>query len=370
MITSTNLISRDAAPLLRPSVLRAVTIEQMGPAAKRVLADGMRGTVLAKFRRCFYVEDSVGGLACIGTESIGAGPLNALISGSGGFVRLTQVPAPGTPVRVDGGILFIGGLLAFDLTEAKDWQPTAVLSSWSAPTLSAGLDFLAVTPRGKSFDDGLGRLIPILTGALDPGSSDLDSPICRLAQTAVKTLEAWLVRAFGRYAFEMSPPAEALGLVGLGPGLTPSGDDFLGGLLIALRALGGDDLADELNALVLPFATEGTGKISAAHLSCAGAGTGAAALHDTINAILAGDIGQMRYRFGEIDDIGHTSGWDALAGTVCALGAWLRAKADSTDMVSFPTPVNRTTKTPLTNIEGACGFWQSTTTTTWRNNKC
>ena len=278
----------------------------MQTAARRVLADGMHGTVLATFRRCFYIEDDAGGLACIGNESIGAGPLNATVRGTGDF----QVPAVRTPAWVDGATLYIGDRLVLDLTGATDWLPNPVPANWTTATVSAGLDFLAGISRNKLPGDGLGRLIPVLIDARQPRAEDFDFPIGRLAQTPINKLRTWV---------EGEPPAEACGLVGLGPGLTPSGDDFLGGMLIALRALGRDDMADQLGDLVLPIARKKTGKISAAHLSCACTGMGAAALHGLIGAIMTGDLAAISCGLDDVGDIGHSSGWDATAGAVCAL---------------------------------------------------
>jgi hypothetical protein len=88
----------------------------------------------------------------------------------------------------------------------------------------------------------------------------------------------------------------AEGLVGLGPGLTPSGDDVLGGLLIALRLLGGVIpggtkavwLADWLGAAVTSFARERTTPLSATLLHCAARGQAAA----EVAAVLHGFAGQ------------------------------------------------------------------------------
>jgi hypothetical protein len=114
-------------------------------------------------------------------------------------------------------------------------------------------------------------------------------------------------------------------LLGLGPGLTPSGDDFLGGAMIALAALGEAERAGRLADLALPSAARLTGKISLAHLACAADGEGAAALHRAL-AVLAGpEPGAMGTALTAIDRIGHCSGWDGLAGAVAVL-AWRAAQ--------------------------------------------
>lgn len=105
-------------------------------------------------------------------------------------------------------------------------------------------------------------------------------------------------------------------LIGLGPGLTPAGDDFVGGAMIALRAWGHGALANRIAAWALPLARERTNRISRAHLECAAQGEGHAALHDWLDGF--GDEALER-----LSRIGHTSGLDAAAG---ALGALLRVR--------------------------------------------
>ena len=101
-------------------------------------------------------------------------------------------------------------------------------------------------------------------------------------------------------------------LIGLGPGLTPAGDDFVGGAMIALRAFSEGALADRIAAWALPLAAERTSRISRAHLECAAQGEGHEALHDWLNGFREGD-----YR--RLGRIGHTSGLDAAAGAALAL---------------------------------------------------
>jgi hypothetical protein len=101
-------------------------------------------------------------------------------------------------------------------------------------------------------------------------------------------------------------------LIGLGPGLTPAGDDFVGGAMIALRAFGEHALADRIARWALPLAEENTGRISRAHLRCAAAGEGHEALHDLLCSF-------EEVHLARLARIGHTSGLDAAAGALLAL---------------------------------------------------
>ncbi|HUZ30827.1 MAG TPA: DUF2877 domain-containing protein, partial [Xanthobacteraceae bacterium] len=107
-------------------------------------------------------------------------------------------------------------------------------------------------------------------------------------------------------------PRSIENLIGLGPGLTPSGDDFIGGLMVALHYLGFAEIAATIAGAVLPIASRDTNTISAQLLRCAATGQAASTLFDILKAILTGD--SIEAGLDAIDAIGHTSGWDSLAG--------------------------------------------------------
>ena len=102
-------------------------------------------------------------------------------------------------------------------------------------------------------------------------------------------------------------------LIGLGSGLTPAGDDFVGGAMIALRAAGHPEIADRIARWALPLARERTNRISRAHLECAAQGEGHEALHDYLD-------GFAEKHLARLARIGHSSGLDAAAGAVLGLG--------------------------------------------------
>ena len=108
-------------------------------------------------------------------------------------------------------------------------------------------------------------------------------------------------------------------LIGLGDGLTPSGDDFLGGVFLALSAMQHGALRDALWAAIEPELEALTVEISAAHLAGAADGLGAAAIHDLLAAILGGDGVAVAAAVPTLAEIGHTSGFDTFAGIAVAL---------------------------------------------------
>lgn len=113
-------------------------------------------------------------------------------------------------------------------------------------------------------------------------------------------------------------------LAGLGPGLTPSGDDYVAGLLAALRFQGA--------TFGCPFATDTLDRIAAAVerrtseysgflVRCAAQGHLSAAVSRWLDAVLSAHLGEVAAATREVAKVGHSSGIDALAGMVHALEA-------------------------------------------------
>jgi hypothetical protein len=113
--------------------------------------------------------------------------------------------------------------------------------------------------------------------------------------------------------------------VGLGPGLTPSGDDFLGGLLFSAHYLGVayPTLFEQNDNLLRGFLKEArrlTNRISHTILSDLAHGHGPAPLHDLITLLVQGGTREsVSARAKQLIQIGHTSGCDMLAGALTGL---------------------------------------------------
>jgi hypothetical protein len=110
----------------------------------------------------------------------------------------------------------------------------------------------------------------------------------------------------------------ALGLVGLGIGLTPSGDDFLVGLLAGLEATD-HPLRDALAAAIARETPGRTTEFGAALLEHACRGEFSQRLHDVLIAIAAHDDVGLPRAIARAEAYGATSGADTLAGLSCAL---------------------------------------------------
>lgn len=298
----------------------------MGSAACASLHSKMSGRVLAVFRRTFYVTDTADGVVCVGDASLGAGPLN-MTCGSLHNWRAEPL-SPGDPARMDGGILIIGERLAFSLEDAETWQPSPPsFRGW--PALRQGLRVLAGQAGCLAPTDGLGRIIPLLiVGESAKGPKPELSPVTEAAMRGVRALRLWLSGRMGEGGGQAEPPPPAVAsLVGLGPGLTPSGDDFLGGVAVALHALGDRDAADNLADWLAHILPARTGLISRAHLRQALRGEASAQTLAAMDAVLSGRPDRVAAAARAAASIGHTSGWDTLSGLACAAATAVDAAA-------------------------------------------
>ena len=133
----------------------------------------------------------------------------------------------------------------------------------------------------------------------------------------VPALSRWLEAVLsGRGASGLMPITD---LLGTGGGLTPSGDDCIVGILVALHALGKRRVAASVASLVARHAPHRTTRLSAAHLEAACAGEAVEPVHRAIEAIATGVSPEPV--LDELERYGHASGFDALAGVLLTAGA-------------------------------------------------
>jgi hypothetical protein len=319
-----------------------VPVVRAGVLAREIFRRGGQGEIAAVFDRSFYLRRG-DDFICIGEPAIGNGPTTLIVAARVAELRLRQ----GQRAFISSGGVAIGDL-RFELAACQTWRAPP----WPKLPSPAALHAICALIARAATEGPRDSLAHALFAAAD-------TPLARLARPRVARFEAWLserssvssssakadvgwakrrrrvptmndrgghgasafalrasadlkpavARAAGEGGSRLSPP---YGLVGLGPGLTPAGDDFLIGALAALDAIGQTNMHDALGRAVVAAAGR-TSPLSASLLRAAAAGHVGENLHVMVAALVAGDADAAVAAAGRI---GHTSGWDALAGAV------------------------------------------------------
>lgn len=196
-----------------------------------------------------------------------------------------------------------------DLTWARCWDPPLPAPGDTARYVAVCADVISALALERSAQ-GFARL---LSSGSAPGVG-LDEALLTRALPAVEALAA---------ACEADDAAAAIApasqLLGLGPGLTPAGDDLVGGVLFARAVLGRAGAADAeawtaSGAAIVAAAGARTHPVSAALLADLASGRGHAPLLDLVAALADGRRDAALHAARRLTTIGHTSGWDILAG--------------------------------------------------------
>ena len=339
---------------VRNQRVKALSIS--GPVFDVVKRDGLTGRVLANYpstgsghrhRACNLVTSGGEMIALVG-PAIGNGPLNIVIEETG---VLEQVK-PGLPAVFSDNQLVLGDSLVVLLDEAQLWRPEvnweclttqrrklgdnlAVLCGWLSQNDvvngSLGLSTSQAASRGGSHAAGSRAWEPALLHNCDLLSLVLDEEKengARADETRSPHNLAFLARARAGIKGLLNALQDgdrsgiresAALLAGLGPGLTPAGDDYLVGLMAGLRVWPGplenSGLSPEEVCQIILEATEGrTTLLSRAFLRSAKEGLFGENWHELLAALARGETIGIQRAARRILSSGATSGADALAG--------------------------------------------------------
>ena len=243
----------------------------------------------------------------------------------------------GMALRLEKGDLLLGNAIRFDMSRSTAWIPPMINSMASAREVSRRLRTLVSQLHEAIPDEGMAPLLPYAEDFAYGNSVGLscDSETARLAFPSVRRLVQGICEGDWReidYA--------VVQIVGLGPGLTPSGDDLLGGAILGLNAVIDAYICEEVNGTfvdsgwpeIISFAAEsivrhasGTTDISAALLRHAANGVASASIHMLLLKLLRPEcaVNLMESALA-VASAGHTSGWDSLAGLALGMHLGLR----------------------------------------------
>jgi hypothetical protein len=283
-----------------------IPIRRAGVVAAEFCKTPAGAEVAAVFERSFYLRS--GDLfVCVGAPAIRNGPLTLIADMRAARLGLH----PGQPARIVENRIAIGAT-TFTCERCEPWRPPGWPPATARSVLAQARETVVQRAATDAPAEGFGRAIAEVP--LDAFGRIARRRLARLRSSLVESVAA-------RSAPAIVEPVRDL--VGLGPGLTPSGDDVLIGALALLDALAhhhADACTMRANlAHAVSHAPPGlTSPLSHCFLRVAAAGHIGANLHAAVSSCVSGDADAA---IAAIRDIGHSSGWDMMAGIVAALDA-------------------------------------------------
>jgi hypothetical protein len=274
------------------------------------------------FRQALNLEAG-GRMVAIAPQAAGGLPNGIAVMGQPDFRAL----------HVTDGAVFSGRWPAFELSEAGLRFDLARAWSWSPslphgtidqrdPAVRRRTELAAVMVAARASRVGFGQCLLLLRPLADgapwedeapAGPLSLDGGVIAVGVRAIEALRGALARR------ELHAALRAVDtLIGLGDGLTPSGDDLLIGLSAALRATG-DELAEPIAEHAAARAAGSTGDVARVALEHAACGEYAERLHGVLGAIGRGDDGAVHAQVERALAWGASSGADTMLGVLVGL---------------------------------------------------
>jgi hypothetical protein len=274
----------------------------LAPAAQAWLAETSTARVLNVFDRACNLVNPRGDVLAVVTSQRGLTPFALVVAGSdpAPFRAVTE----SSDVRVQASRLRLGPL-DIDFSAARLWDPAPDWPAIRRLFARVGqLDELAAMAFGHG---PAGSLLELF--APEGHESSLPDALRGRALPSARALVMGM-----RSGSADDAVAGASRLAGLGGGLTPAGDDFVLGVLLAAWAGLYGPGAERLGGKIAEAAAPLTTSLSGAYLRAAARGECSDYWHRLFAALLGSDAAGLRAALSALLAVGHTSGADALAG--------------------------------------------------------
>ena len=298
------------------SAYSSAKLIQLGAIARSCLTPGQRGRVLAALSNAIYLLTDMNELFWIATAAAALHQRCAIIS--------SPLPGPsvGAPFHVEHHRLTIDPAFVFDIGQAPVWhapyvEPQHVLeiSQLSAriQTFISNLDF----SQAEGFGNFISLILQLTRNESTNPQPVLVDPVLLFARPLILEIAHACIEHDPQ---RISQNADAL--IGLGAGLTPSGDDFLGGLLFAIKTIQTvypDPNFKNYEISIDTYSSQ-TNLISFTLLRDLANGHAIAPLHHIVNVLISGESLDSIYpSVSKLTRVGHSTGWDLLTGLLTGL---------------------------------------------------
>jgi hypothetical protein len=258
--------------------------------------------VLHVFESACNLISADGQVISLVIEPLGDGPFSLVVPPIN-FINYVVADIPAT---VDRAIVQIGDL-EIDTSTARVWEarpPWEVLRR-RTPKLMDCLPQITSALSEAAPVESFVRFVVSLPGT----GLRVAEEMLRAAQSSIEKIVK------GLQCGDLILCAEgAAGLAGLGTGLTPDGDDFLLGCVLAAWIKLTHTSAETFAMQISDAAAKQTTPLSRAWLDAAARGECASAWHLLLENLLGGEEDAILRSVKEISEQGHTSGASALAG--------------------------------------------------------
>jgi hypothetical protein len=285
--------------------------KKIGHIAFKALSKDQKSSVIGKTSRGIFIRTSSRWVIFISFESY-CGPLTISLAQTPDRLQLVKA---GEAVRIlSGKLVFASAGVVISARDSVVWRQSLPLGP--ACSFPERLDSLrrfakeAIADRGNQ---GLSALLPLL----------MDLPLTGTASREQRLAFSEILQIRHALRTNMSDIKERLcGFLGVGQGLTPSGDDFVVGLLLVLNRWGNmlmlaSDL-QQLNQRIVEAAYRKTTTLSANLIECAAFGESDERLLNAADCIVTGKPRKSEC-ISDLLGWGASSGADALVGMAVAL---------------------------------------------------
>jgi Protein of unknown function (DUF2877) len=273
--------------------------------------------VHSAFPRAFNLVTPDGDLLGVVSTPAGNGPATIVLEPATSGSTFDSLLTRGDPARLTGQWLVFSKSLVVDLGRVELWDPAPIRRERSAPEIECRLARVARIASDLAPTEGLSPLLheafALAGGSVEGSESAHADLLVAQARGSLARLTAAIRER--RWSAALSAARE---LSGLGPGLTPSGDDLLAGLALGLHAGLGSMPRPLCSALRL--AVEGrTTDLAVARVRHALAGHADEAVHTLLATIVDGIGEGLDGAVKAALDYGHSSGPDTLVGLIVGL---------------------------------------------------
>lgn len=295
---------------------KTLKVVSMGAMAVRALVTSEKWQVISRSKRSFYCSDLNGNIICIGRQEIGKGPFTILCSSENTWPEKAISQTRNLWVR-ENDLFLEGATIIIDLQGASVWKKSLLTITNSQENLIDDLQLLAFYATSNATDESLGSLIPHFFPVQNAGIRNNPA-----------ALTVALHKRFLDVISEVQPQPIFLNtrsvnnlfadtlqqLIGLGLGLTPSGDDFLAGIIMGFFRMGKKTEAKYLACYFNKAASDRTTFVSLAFYRALAHGFVTEPYTQLLESIGSGERSQLERILKRIGELGATSGWDTLTG--------------------------------------------------------